>query len=109
MPSGRRRVGRRARRLNETIACGRAAPTQFERAPSSAGVAPAVYAEPRRDRKGIGLIFPNRVAEIGPSGPSAATQPNSETPASIPGRVLFSLLGADSLELACPAIGTLHP
>jgi hypothetical protein len=27
MPSGRRRVGRRARRLNETIACGRAAPT----------------------------------------------------------------------------------
>ena len=63
----------------------------------------------RCDRKGIGLIFPNLVAEIGPSGPSAVTQPNSETPASIPGRVLFSLLGADSLELACPEIGTLHP
>ena len=65
--------------------------------------------EPRYDRKGIGLIFPNLVVEIGPSGPSAVTQPNSETPASIPGRVLFSLLGADSLELACPEIGTLHP
>ena len=61
------------------------------------------------DRKGIGLIFPNLVAEIGSSDSSAATQPYSETLASIPGRVLFSLLGADSLEMACPEIGTLHP
>lgn len=64
---------------------------------------------PRYDRKGIGLIFPNLTVEIGPSGPSAVTQPNAGTLASIPGRVLFSLLGADSLEFDCREIGTLHP
>ncbi|KAG8171626.1 hypothetical protein JTE90_013059 [Oedothorax gibbosus] len=38
------------------------------------------------DRKGMGLIFPNPDTEIGPSGPSAVTQPNSETSTDDPGK-----------------------
>ncbi|KAG8170665.1 hypothetical protein JTE90_001453 [Oedothorax gibbosus] len=38
------------------------------------------------DRKGMGLIFPNPDTEIGPSGPSAVTQPNSETSTEDPGK-----------------------
>ncbi|KAG8174399.1 hypothetical protein JTE90_016095 [Oedothorax gibbosus] len=44
------------------------------------------------DRKGMGLIFPNPDTEIGPSGPSAVTQPNSETSTEDPGKsYLFSV------------------
>ena len=53
-----------------------------------------VKARARHRRKGIGLTFPNPDAEIGRRVSSrrsgAATQANSETAASVPGRVLFS-------------------
>ncbi len=58
-----------------------------------------------RDRKGIGLKFPNPDAEVAPSGARAATQTNRETLAGASGRVLSSLLRTEPLESVRPEIG----